>query len=462
MEGTAAAVMVAGIKADRRRVLVGSGIAVRSGKVLTARHCLTDAEGTAFQAIRVKHDGTFHDAEIAWSGLDDVDVAVLTVPTLDTPGCPILARATGAHEPAEVAGFPAIRDEAPNTAQRKLLVNLTSSAMGDDTLQVQLTADAPESVKGLSGAGVVANGRVIAVIKEVEPEWTAHLFATPIGRVFELPGFAHALGLADQAERLAELKAWLAARITEPLQRALDQSGESPEAIADALVERPAAALLRTLRDAAQGLTPDALADLKLIATRLVPYAVDLRPQVADTQATLRAQGWAELPVYSATVAELVIAGAHGCSASFEHHDGYVWRGATSLSAARLLQTLSPQPEGSRTAQELLKASVNELGTWFGFTSGATPEHEWAELVDVKLEELLREHGDSAPPYLIIDEQALWSDETRRAMLDPDEGLPNLRLVRLAKLSRAERRPERVIALLVDELLRQLEPEDAP
>jgi rhodanese-related sulfurtransferase len=198
----------------------GSGYLVAPGLVLTARHVVEGLAATQLRLLAADEDGlpggvgAWQQAQVAWIGDADLDLALLTPaagapPFREAAGAVTLARLDGrAPIRVDALGFPRamLSPTHSDTLHIEAVVDAWSGVRGDALLlDVRTTRPAEgEGWKGMSGAAVFAGDRLVGVIEAVPAQLDGStLRATPVHALFDV-GAATALlsqahvSLADQ------------------------------------------------------------------------------------------------------------------------------------------------------------------------------------------------------------------------------------------------------------------------
>lgn len=443
--------------------LLGTGTVVAPGRVLTARHVAFDkVNGEPKPALVVRREGgAWFPANVAWHGVDGLDVAVLETAlggAVPSHALALLsARDIRPAESWEAQGYPAVRkrDETPSETLEKIGGKTRSCGRGEPILFLDAPTH-PEVWGGLSGAAVVIGQEVVGVVRSEPQGWNGErLSSTPVATFLHHPGFREALGLRPEDERLAGS----VARVVDGVAGSLERRSQIAAALAQKLKVKSVPGAIaqdvafeivssRSAKDVAMALNhvDAALAKnnadaedrraVRSLLWQILPFAVDWRQLVVLGRSTFAGgQGFIELPLRSETVAEIVLAGIDDrCCRFAPPSAGGMPVGAALVRLPAAAQTALFDIDGTRLAELVVRQLAAE----------AHVETTYARYPDLRaaVEGTLQYYAREAPedellPYYLLfvdadlagnaDDPDLWA--LARTALGSE--LPSLRLVRL-------------------------------
>ena len=323
-------VVVAG-RVNDASVVMGSGTVVAQGRVLTALSVVC-RDGTPVAGLCVRGAAAaFDDARVLWLGSGGVDVALLGVPdTLGDGSGPldvIEARTVACGDAVGVDGYLGARWESPRDALRRVDAKVRGDGRDEAGLALLLEGELPDAWAGMSGAGVVLDGRLVGVVEHVVENEERTIGWTPVGRFAGDRGFEEAL-VTDEVRRQlkSEIKAVSREIVTllrdhETLCLALAKRMKvepaTPARIADVMLYHCKAKALA--RDLGYVWRRDDLAEhrerVRELLELVLRYATDVRHQLAGARAAMNG-GLVriDLHCFNATMAEAIMAGIDGRS----------------------------------------------------------------------------------------------------------------------------------------------------
>lgn len=439
---------------------LGTGALVAPGRIVTARHVVLDGEGKPQPDLAVRREGTseFLAATIVWPGSAELDVAVLEV-AIHAAGprhclVALSGRDIDVNEPWEAKGYPVVDEDRPNSTLKAVRGATCSCQKGSRDFPLDVGAR-PDDLRGASGAPVVVGGHVVGIMRAVPENWSGtRLSATPVAACFVCREFRDALGLTpedeqidsrvsrvlDGAASLLEKRPHVVAALLRGLQITA-RPGVGAQAVASEFVHsRLAIDVAKVLNHVDAELAKSA-ADVedrlvvRSLLWQILPFAIDWRQLVAQCLSTLSGgRNCVELPLLSATVAEVVVAGIDDRCCKFAPPAvGAMPVGAALVRLPAAAQTALFDRDGSRLAQLI----VQQL-------SAEAHVEAYARYDDMRdaVEGTLRYHAREAPddeilPYYLLfvdadlggkeSEHDLWA--LARSVIG--EELPSLKLVRL-------------------------------
>ncbi len=335
---------------------IGTGYPVAKDRILTARHvvCPGKRDFTKPVEIRWHHQPLaerrwieISDRDILWVGDESCDAAVLACPfPTDAGPWGMLALESPRPEEWESEGFPDVgkRDDDTRvaTAMRGSMHRMAKTAWFF-ALDLPVGAACDALHHGASGSPVMSDGRLFGVIAQCPPGFDAkRLWAVPVCRLLEIPGFCEAIGRTPRTalRDLLQEQLVLALSVSEEAMEALE--GLTP-ASEGQLAARNAADWARRLVERLVGLTLEQLiptlrrAQRDLLSNRkfaaasvVVNFSNIILPVVfsrADSQ-VLRSRMFdadmvlVDAPVANFTVADILMAMADGRPTRFCKADG--------------------------------------------------------------------------------------------------------------------------------------------
>ena len=194
--------------------LCGSGVIVGSRHILTAKHVVTGFDRCR---VRLTTAGVAHPATVTWRS-PDLDVALLITDDIIDSEASITVRTQDGPIAGDVYwqayGYPALYAKTPSESLQQEGGRTHAWAAGSVlplTLTIQGGPKGERALNGLSGAGVLIGGRVVAIITAFEKaRQQERIDAIPLARFFGAADFRKAVGLpmfSDGAEQ--ERRAWL-------------------------------------------------------------------------------------------------------------------------------------------------------------------------------------------------------------------------------------------------------------
>ena len=272
--------------------LRGSGVIVGSRHILTAKHVVTGSDRCG---VRLTTAGVAHPATVTWRSAD-LDVALLLTEKPIDLGASIGKRTRVGFIQGDVNwrayGYPALYAKTPSEELQQEGGRTHFWSVGSTLPLALRTVDGPKgegALNGLSGAGVLVDDRVVAIITMFEKARRQdRINAVPLARFFTDPGFRAAAGLPTgpaSDERWQELRASMLrvlgiSIIRKAFVAQLGVALNDPEAVLNELLQRPAAEVVRWLNVVITDLSrraPQHAADLRALMLALVPWLTDLR-----------------------------------------------------------------------------------------------------------------------------------------------------------------------------------------
>lgn len=305
--------------------LLGSGVIIDPRLILTADHVVAKMERCA---VRLKTDGEPFAATVAWRSVD-LDVALLRTDAVIDPTARIVQRARVGIIPGDTYwqayGYPALYAKNPSERLQQEGGRTHFWATGS-TLPLALTIQGgpkgERALNGLSGAGVLVDDRVVAIITGFEAaRQQARIDAVPLARFFADPRFRVAAGLSGAS---ASNRRWLALRammlrvlgvpvVRQTFVAKLGGVAGDAEAVLNALLQQAAVDALRVFNHACAALgrtAPRHAADVRALMLALVPWVADLRALREAQMAALHAgECCFDLPCRNGLLIDALMAG---------------------------------------------------------------------------------------------------------------------------------------------------------
>lgn len=471
-------VVVVGRRAGGAVVLLGSGAVVADQRVLTARHVVLDKSTAQSKPdLVVRRDGsdTWLAATVAWSGAQDCDAAILSVPAAREeqvhPLALLAAGDVGNRTAWYARGYPMVGDAKPSEELTSLKGTTHAYFAGESELRLGVD-EPPANCKGLSGGAVIVGDRIVALVKDVArpDDWKNKLLhATPVASLCTREDFLSAMGvrpgnplhcarieavrkrIEDQLRGAGQTCARIGARVGAPNPQ---DASDVARHLVTGMRAREVAVRLNELDEALEEEGGEARNGQSAVrrlfwwalrnAVDWTPYHVAHGATFADDSRTRDVPVSLELPFLSMTVAELVLAGLDDRPLGFEEptraNDPPRGRTMHSLPAT----TLAPmfQLGGARTAEGVV-CHLNRLIGEEQYRNRPPPtsDEEYEELrahVERRLYALTYEgrKATRSPRYLVVTERDLgaraeagqaWGVLQARLLRE----LPSLRVVLL-------------------------------
>lgn len=471
MVWTKAYVVLVGVREGAQVKPCGTGFFVAPGKVVTARHVVSNG-GVDLAGLCIRREGgswSTKPVSVRWKGAGQVDVAVLDVPEDQGP-VPVSPLAlfsetvTVVNEVWEAQGYPAVRNEEPNERQVPVKGTTHRCEPGENLLELDVTT-APQIWKGLSGGAVVVNGAVRGVFRASFDGWSEkRVCATPAAFFLRDVKFLSALDLdAGAASLLDAVKT-----VKETAEGLLDHevvptlvgcvaaatqgrlkfaASESRAKVIDALLHALSGLELVTALNGAWADLPDRSSQrpkLSRLLWLLLPFASDWRSWiVAGRAAFSRPEGYLDLPYSTRTVAEAVVAGVDLRTCSYQQIRRNKPEGRAILELSPLDALPVVDPEGTVFAQTAVANLALQLDVCGPGDSVLNDPKRLRREVE---ETLAFEIEASAPPkrlprYLLLEEGDLQRRQVGAgqptyfmvAVRALKANLPSLRILRLGE-----------------------------
>lgn len=207
---------------------VATGYPLAPDRILTSYHAVAGKE-VEVRFVRQGPEKKWLKATLKWPAADapqeirDLDVALLEVTEerFEVPLPPGANVDLCTGDEWETEGFPRASFRASNgqteTPAEPLWGTLASVTNEDSVLSLAVTSQPtnPEDAEGVSGAPVVAEGRLVGVLRRWPPRWTSRLQATPFTTLWKAEGFRETLGEAGVRALLREVSQVLRSAVME-------------------------------------------------------------------------------------------------------------------------------------------------------------------------------------------------------------------------------------------------------
>lgn len=335
---------------------IGTGYPVAKDRILTARHVICPDERDLTKPIEIRwhHQPLAErrwieipDQDILWAGDESCDAAVLAC-TFPANAGPWGTLALESPRPGdwESEGFPDVgkQDDGARvaTAMRGSMHRMAKVAWFF-ALDLPVGAARDALHHGASGSPVMSDGRLFGVIVQCPPGFSAkRLWAVPICRLLEIPGFCEAIGrtpqraLRDLLEEQLVLTLSASEETRETLEKLTSASGgqlatRNAEDWAKRLVEHLVGLTLERLIPTLRGAQRDLLSSRKFAAASVVVNFSNLILPVVFKRADIRAlqsrmfdadMVLIDSQVANFTVADILMAAADGRPTCFCKADG--------------------------------------------------------------------------------------------------------------------------------------------
>ncbi|MCP3915091.1 MAG: trypsin-like peptidase domain-containing protein [bacterium] len=433
---------------------IGTGILVADGLCLTARHVIAPSGDDPLDAVQVRfHVGVrpWLDVEIAWEN-DDIDAVLLRLPPIDgPPPTPVLMSSqvelpatewTGMGYP--VANLKTAPDELDTWQVLSLQGKLFEATDGRQDLSVE-GAPAQEGWRGCSGAPVLANGRLVAMILQApQPFRGGRLRALTTAALLERPGFRKTVGWDEweREELLQDVRLEIEAKLEgaphacrelartvlragqkEPVSGSAEDPGFLSTAVLEgldladaiAVVNNAHARLCRLARN-------DDAAALRTVLDLIMPLLFDRGIAYGVRRQTRSSPGLIAIPVATQTLAEVVMAAADERATRFGEPD----EGEDPVGVARI-----EDPEiidSGITPGRLIDKLIADLASYLKVSESGSKREE---RIKAELNVLAsRAYPDRLPVYVVLHRpedgrrrSAEWAEVKRR--------FPQLRILEL-------------------------------
>lgn len=454
----------------------GSGVVVGPRHVLTALHVL---KGEARCRVRLQTDGEGYPACVAWRSAD-LDVALLVTDDVVDAAAQITSRCRPGYISGDVQwhayGYPGLYAEKPTRQRQQEGGRTLFWAPGSDLPLALTIPGGPKgerALNGLSGAGVLIDHRVAAIVLEFEnARKQERIDAVPLSRFFGDPGFRAAAGLPTTANTDARWQrmrmSMLLVLANDSVHRAfatrLDPPPTNAVALLNTLLQRPALEVAQMLNHVVAeliGTARDHALRLRVLLLALVPCLLD-QQELRDAQREALQSGECcfELPCRNVVMIEALMASLSPramCSpdAVLAGDGGPLLKLASVAYApvadvdgsavvdgvARQIAWLEGIDEHGKSQPELLDAVTRHLQALLEKTHGPLDTAYLVEEVEDLLQFTAERPDDGFHYYLHFDaldaaHAALWADK-RQALRT---ALPGLWLVRSTDRHKSERR----------------------
>lgn len=447
---------------------LGTGTIIAPGKVLTARHVVYTEKGLR-EGLTVERDAWSAKVTDVWDGNRLRDVALLTFDQAQsaTPDSMLLdPRDIRAQEEWTASAWAEVLPEAPQRSEGPQMGKTFEWSAASALPWLELSTEAnPESWKGLSGAAVRVNDRIVAVFAGApESDDNKRLSATPVALFWRDEGFQRAL-TGERVERVerdphvTEVIQW----ITEKLGGGTDivlalcaaytrvtRRNPVDATLVEDLVERLKASetawiLNYAHHDLWEQQRPSAAAVVWEIVCRTMPFLADWRGLVTEgTQVFLSGRNAMDLPTRSETLASIITAGIDNAACRFAVREKGGHPVGVALLRVPVAASLVIDPKGTRTAADIAANLVAKLpGAVARRVAKAVSapvrgdDRQAVSLAEAELRVKLREPGDKATRFYVVFAEEEFGPAMKRDGVWQitgaaiARGLPSLRLVRL-------------------------------
>ncbi|MFO0652444.1 MAG: hypothetical protein U0326_39860 [Polyangiales bacterium] len=409
---------------------LGTGTIIAPGKVLTARHVVYTDTGLR-EGLTVERDAWSANVTDVWDGNRLRDVALLTFEDANAvaPGSMLLdARDIQAHEEWSASGWARVLSETPRKTESPQMGSTFEWFAATGRPRVDLGVEAsPESWKGLSGAAIRVNDRIVAVFSGAPEGYdNKRLWATPVAQFWGDEGFQRALKgeRVERDPRVTEVVQWITEQLGGDIEivlalraaytRVTKRSPEHTTLVED-LVERLKASetawiLNYAHHDLWEQQRPGAAAIVWEIVCRTMPFLTDWRTLVAEgTQVFLSGRNAMDLPTRSETLASIITAGIDNAACRFAVREKGGHPVGVALLRVPVAASLVIDPKGTRTAADIAANLVAKLpGAVARRVAKAVSapvrgdDRQAVSLAEAELRVKLREPGDKATRFYVV------------------------------------------------------------